>query len=134
MAPLTLPPACESCVSLSKIAELEQRTSTLYKIQEAERQLNTIIFGPAQTPTTTAEDLAVTAPYLPDAATPPAATLTPPAATTPATVAVSISVTIPQDAWLLLGAKPKASVSSTPSQPGQQPQPWVVVGDQTKRG
>ena len=135
MTPLTSTPACESCVGLSeKIAELEQRISTLYKIREEERYSDSIIFGPAQAPVTTAEDLADTAPYLPDAATPPAATSTPPAVTAPAAASVSAPVTVPQDAWLRLGAKPKALVSSTPTQPETHPQPWVVVGDQKKRG
>uniref|UniRef100_A0AAZ1XXC3 SGNH hydrolase-type esterase domain-containing protein n=1 Tax=Oreochromis aureus TaxID=47969 RepID=A0AAZ1XXC3_OREAU len=56
MAPLTSTSSCESCVNLSqKVIELEQRISTLYQIQGAERDLDTILLGKAQTTATSAE-------------------------------------------------------------------------------
>ncbi|KAL7382219.1 hypothetical protein ABVT39_018767 [Epinephelus coioides] len=52
MAPLTSPSGCVSCAYLAeKTLELEGRISTLYKIQEAEKLLDTIVFRPAQTDT-----------------------------------------------------------------------------------
>lgn len=140
MAPLTSPPGCESCFSLSeRIAELEKRISTLYKIQKAERHLDTIIFSPVQANATSTEDLATTAHYSGGAGTSPAgpatslsAASTPPAEVpAPAADSFPASVTFPEDPWLRLGAKPKAPVSSTPAHPEPHLQPWSVV---TKRG
>uniref|UniRef100_A0AAZ1XRI8 SGNH hydrolase-type esterase domain-containing protein n=1 Tax=Oreochromis aureus TaxID=47969 RepID=A0AAZ1XRI8_OREAU len=56
MAPLTSTSSCESCINLSqKVIELEQRISTLYQIQGAERELDTILLGKAQTTATSTE-------------------------------------------------------------------------------
>uniref|UniRef100_A0AAX7UZR1 SGNH hydrolase-type esterase domain-containing protein n=1 Tax=Astatotilapia calliptera TaxID=8154 RepID=A0AAX7UZR1_ASTCA len=56
MAPLTSTSSCESCINLSqKVIELEQRISTLYQIQGAECELDTILLGKAQTTATSAE-------------------------------------------------------------------------------
>ncbi|KAF7648800.1 hypothetical protein LDENG_00151470 [Lucifuga dentata] len=53
MAPLTSPPGCVNCSHLAdQVAELQRRISKLYPIREAEKQMDTIIFGPAQTDTT----------------------------------------------------------------------------------
>lgn len=79
----------------------------VYKIQEAERHLDTIISGPAQTTTTSAEELAATAPYPADAATFPAVASTPPAATASAAASVPAPLTISEDPWLQLRNKPR---------------------------
>ena len=103
MTSLTLPSGCQSCLCLSKkIAELEQRIPNLSKIQEAEKLLDTIVFGgSAQGTITSAEEQADTA------STPPAAAAAP--------VTVPAAVSVPADPWFLLGAKPKSPVScSTP--------------------
>ncbi|XP_075942749.1 cytosolic phospholipase A2 gamma-like [Anarhichas minor] len=103
MAPLTSPSDCVSCARLvDKITELEGRISTLYRIQEAENLMDTIIFGPAQTDT--ASDRVHDS-----IASSPAAAAPPP-------------VTVPEASWLWLGAKPKALVSSTPS----HHEPWSL--------
>lgn len=120
-----------------------QRISTLYKIQEAERHLDTILFGPAQV-SATSEELEATAPYPVNAPTPLAAACTLPAvsaapatgstppdvAAAPAEDSVPAPIAFPEEPWLRLGAKPKAPVSSTPS----QPEPWIVISDCKKRG
>lgn len=58
---------CVSCAHLAaKIAELEERISTLYKIREAEQLMDTIIFGPLHPDTnaTSASDPIGSAPIL----------------------------------------------------------------------
>lgn len=52
MAPITSLPTCVSCAHFAdKNAELEGRISMLYQIQEAEKFMDAIIFGPTQTNT-----------------------------------------------------------------------------------
>lgn len=133
MAPLTLPSGCESCTCLSKrIAELEKRISTLYQIQDGERFLDTIIFGPAQA-TNTSGELEATAPYRPPADAPPPAPLTAAAAAAaPATAprACTPTAAAPDDLRLQPGARPKALATSTPS----HAEPWTTVARRQKTG
>ncbi|KAK0132998.1 hypothetical protein N1851_031636 [Merluccius polli] len=134
MTLLTSPSGCKSCVNLSqKISVLEQRIATLYKIQEAERNLDTIIFGPVQTSANSPGELATTAPYHADADFSPATASTPPAVAALAAPPVPAPDAIPEGSWLRCGAKPKAPVCSTPSHTVAH-QPWVVVGNTKKRG
>ncbi len=102
MPPLTTVSSdCESCSRLSlKVKELEGRISTLYQIQEDERLLDTLVLvGPAAAAVAMAE-LDSTVPC-----------------------AGAVSPTRPADPWTLLGARPKAPVSSTPN-PQEQ---WTRV-------
>ncbi|CAI5657013.1 unnamed protein product [Oreochromis niloticus] len=117
MAPLTSTSSCESCITLSqKVIELEQRISTLYQIQGAERELDTILLGKAQTTATSAE--------LADTVHHPAVVSQDPANSQPrlSTCVAGVSAT-DENCWFQLGARPKALVSSTPLQPA----PWTVV-------
>ncbi|CAI5689655.1 unnamed protein product [Oreochromis niloticus] len=117
MAPLTSTSSCESCINLSqKVIELEQRISTLYQIQGAECELDTILLGKAQTTATSAE--------LADTVHHPAAVSQDPANSQPrlSTCVAGVSAT-DENCWFQLGARPKALVSSTPLQPA----PWTVV-------
>ncbi|CAI5691694.1 unnamed protein product [Oreochromis niloticus] len=97
--------------------ELEQRISTLYQIQGAERNLDTILLGKAQTTTTSAE--------LADTVHHPAVVSQDPANSQPRlqTCVAGVSAT-DENCWFQLGARPKALVSSTPLQPA----PWTMVG------
>ncbi|CAI5670161.1 unnamed protein product [Oreochromis niloticus] len=118
MAPLTSTSSCESCVNLSqKVIELEQRISTLYQIQGAERDLDTILLGKAQTTATSAE--------LADTVHHSAVVSQDPANSQPRlqTCVAGVSAT-DENCWFQLGARPKALVSSTPPQPA----PWTMVG------
>ncbi|CAI5689590.1 unnamed protein product [Oreochromis niloticus] len=117
MAALTSTSSCESCINLSqKVIELEQSISTLYQIQGAERELDTILLGKAQTTATSAE--------LADTVHHPAAVSQDPANSQPrlSTCVAGVSAT-DENCWFQLGARPKALVSSTPLQPA----PWTVV-------
>ncbi|CAI5682613.1 unnamed protein product [Oreochromis niloticus] len=117
MAPLTSTSSCESCINLSqKVIELEQRISTLYQIQGAEHELDTILLGKAQTTATSAE--------LADTVHHPAVVSQDPANSQPrlSTCVAGVSAT-DENCWFQLGARPKALVSSTPLQPA----PWIVV-------
>ncbi|CAI5669504.1 unnamed protein product [Oreochromis niloticus] len=117
MAPLTSTSSCESCINLSqKMIELEQRISTLYQIQGAERELDTILLGKAQTTATSAE--------LADTVHHPAAVSQDPANSQPrlSTCVAGVSAT-DENCWFQLRARPKALVSST----SLQPAPWTVV-------
>ncbi|KAL7399539.1 hypothetical protein ABVT39_026153 [Epinephelus coioides] len=106
MAPFTSPPSCVSCTRLAdRITELEQRISSLHQIREAELQMDTIIFGLAQS-----ESSSATCPVA-DAASPPAFDVTTPG---PA-AAVSSPNTNLDNTWIQQGAKPKFLPSSTPS-------------------
>ncbi|CAI5670364.1 unnamed protein product [Oreochromis niloticus] len=132
MASLTSTSSCESCINLSqKVIELEQRISTLYQIQGAERDLDTILLGKAQTTATSAE--------LADTVHHPAVVSQDPANSQPRlhlvsqdpansqprlqTCVAGVSAT-DENCWFQLGARPKALVSSTPLQPA----PWTMVG------
>lgn len=113
MAPLTSPSSCLSCARLAeKIIELEGRISAIYQIQEAEKLLDTIIFGPAQAASTGTRATGATPPC------PAAAATSPPE---PAVAALGSSADVPpplassDDSWTRLGAKPKVPISSTPS-------------------
>ncbi|CAI5657098.1 unnamed protein product [Oreochromis niloticus] len=134
MAPLTSTSSCESCINLSqKVIELEQRISTLYQIQGAERELDTILLGKAQTTATSAE--------LADTVHHPAAVSQDPANSQPrlSTCVAGVSAT-DENCWFQLGARPKAlpspSLRSAPSPPlrprSRGGQPDAVV--QTRRG
>ncbi|KAL7371653.1 hypothetical protein ABVT39_002793 [Epinephelus coioides] len=120
MAPLTSPPGCVSCTRLAdRITELEQRISSLHQIREAELQMDTIIFGPAQS-----ESPSATCPVT-DAASPLAFDVTAPG---PA-AAVPSPNTNPDDTWIQQGAKPKFLPSSTPCEPAS----WTPVAPRRKR-
>lgn len=110
MAPLTSLPGCQSCADLSKkICELEQRISTLYKIQDAEKFLDTIIFGSA--PATSGAELGDTIPVALSAADEAPifpGTVAPAAVAAPATRPMPVS-NYPDHPWVHMGAKPKAS-------------------------
>lgn len=96
----------------------------MYTIQDAERHLDTIIFGPEPV-TTCAEEYDDTTPY---AAASPASASPPPSKIqneAPGTAPDSAA----DDRSLRLGAKPKAPVSSTSSHGG----PWTVVGGSKKK-
>lgn len=103
------------------------RISALHQIQEAEKFLDTIIFGSAQTDTTCARVPDASAPSLPaaEAASPPepATTHCPDADAPP-------PVIVPGDSWTRLGVRPKALVNSTPS----HQEPWSLVGARGRRG
>ncbi|KAJ8359169.1 hypothetical protein SKAU_G00156940 [Synaphobranchus kaupii] len=134
MTPLTSPSGCDGCFCLSeKVAVLEQRIHNLYKIQEADKLLYTIVFGgPAQGSVSSAEERAGTASSLADAASPSAAASTPPTtAAAPAAVPAAAATSVPADPWLLLGAKPKSLFSCSTL---LFPEHWEVVGDRRKRG
>ncbi|CAJ1048450.1 cytosolic phospholipase A2 gamma-like [Xyrichtys novacula] len=63
MASLTSPSNCPSCVDLhKKVQELEQRISTLHKIQEAKQFLDKVLLGCAPA-TTSVDEMDDTAPY-----------------------------------------------------------------------
>lgn len=145
MALLTSPSGCTSCHHLSeKIAELEQRVSILYKIQEAEKLIDTIVFRhPKQGTVFRIEDHGDLACGPADPVSPPltcladptlpplgAASLLAPAAT-PAAAEISVPEVVPADPWLLRGVKPKTLVScATPL----QPQHWEVADIHKNRG
>ena len=130
MAPLTSPSGCVSCARLAnKVAELEGRISTLYHIQDAETLMDTIIFGPAQ-PDTTCARLPVAAAPCPAVAAAVAASPPEPDVTARYPVAdVPPPVTVPDDSWTRLEAKPKALVSSTPS----HHESWSLVGARSRK-
>lgn len=73
----------------------------LYQSQEAEKFMDTIIFGPAQAETTCAHQSNVTIPC------PPA----------------PLPVIVPDESWVQLRARPKTSVSAAPS----HPEPWLAL-------
>lgn len=112
MSSLTCSPlaGCDGCYRLSqKVLELEQRISTLHRIQEHERDLD-IILGKTLAEANSAH-LADTVAFQPDH-TDQGSPYRPP----------NVTVTNPQPApsadengWLLQGAKPKLPVSSTPA-------------------
>ncbi|KAI9532980.1 hypothetical protein NQZ68_027452 [Dissostichus eleginoides] len=95
MPPLTSTAGCNGCFRLNqKISELEGRISVLHQIRDDEEMLDSLItMGP--TATTTAGELDSTVPWM--------------------------GVAARSDHWTVLGAKPKAPVSSTPS----QKEPWM---------
>ncbi|TWW53147.1 hypothetical protein D4764_0275540, partial [Takifugu flavidus] len=63
MAPLSSSSSCANCAYLAvKIQELEQRISTLYQIQEAERFIDTIVFKEPHPDSADASDPDITAP------------------------------------------------------------------------
>lgn len=128
MASLTSPSGCVSCASLAdKIAELEEKISTLYQIQEAEKLMDTITFDLAQTDTTCARVPDATAPCpAAEAASSPESDVTAhcPAADGPP------PVTVPDDFWIRLGAKPRALVSSTSS----HHETWSLACARSRRG
>lgn len=95
-----------SCASLvDKIIELEGRISALYQIQEDEKLLDTIIFGPAQAASTGARATDATPPC-------PAATVAsssePDVAAHSSSADVPPPVTASDDSWIQIGAKLKA--------------------------
>ena len=123
MAPLTSPLGCVSCARLYlKVEQLEERISTLYKIQEAEQFLDTIVIGPAGcittagpvSPPATAPDTAASSAAIKTISSPPVIDAAV-AATCPAAVVNPPPTIEPNDSWIRLGAKPKLPVSSTPS-------------------
>ncbi|CAK6983566.1 uncharacterized protein LOC122981724 [Scomber scombrus] len=133
MVLLTSPSGCVSCGHLTdKITDLEGRMSTLHQIQiqRAERLMDTIIFGSAQTDThctqvpdvtgqcTAAEDVGTASPPNPVDTTHCPAADSPPLAT------------VPDNSWIRLGAKPKALASFMPT----HPQPWSLVGAHRRKG
>ncbi|CAL8332306.1 unnamed protein product [Merluccius merluccius] len=145
MAPLSSPSGCVSCACLAeKIQELERRISSLHQIQEAEKLLNTIIFAPPYPDSTGAMEPDPIAPST--AAAPllwsPLSPLTvPPGNLLDPPESVSIHRTptaapppfIPDVSWTRLGAKskakPKALVSSTPS----QQEHWSQISARTRK-
>ncbi|CAJ1074274.1 LOW QUALITY PROTEIN: uncharacterized protein LOC116399339 [Xyrichtys novacula] len=139
MAPLTAPPDCVRCSRLTaKIAELEDRISNLYKIQEAEQFLDTFILGPVLTdPTAGSVPPPVTEPAAPAIGPAAEATSSPPV-TEPAAPTVGPAVAVdslpaeePNNSWVRLGARPKLiPVSSTPSRQA----PWIWIGDGSRGG
>lgn len=135
MPALTSPSGCVSCASLAvKILELEGRISTLYKIQEAEKYLDTIVFKPAQPDSSSGlepDPTAVVPTSSPDpafAAHSPARESTSPPEPVTAHGPTPPPFPIPDESWALFGAKPKGLVSSTPSQP------WSRAGPSSRRG
>ena len=130
MGPLTSPSGCGSCSRFAmKIAELEERISTLYQIREAEMLMDTITFGPAHTgsPCTSVPDVSASGP----AATLNAADApSPPGPVAAAATTAPPPDTVSDDSWTRLGAKPKVPISSTPA----DPRPWFqVVGGRRGR-
>ncbi|CAJ1069767.1 uncharacterized protein LOC121645396 isoform X1 [Xyrichtys novacula] len=119
MPPLTSPSGCVSCASLAvKILELEGRISTLYKIPEAKKHLDTIVFKPAQSDTSSGLQPDPTAPTTAAAvstSTPePAVTAHSPAGESaspsePVTTHGPAAPPLPisDDCWARFGAKPK---------------------------
>ena len=96
MAPLTSPPDCVRCSRLTaRIAELEDRISNLYMIQEAEQFLDTFILGSVHTDPT--------ADSVPPPVTEPAAP-----AVGPAVVVDSLPAEEPNNSWIRLGARPRS--------------------------
>ncbi|CAJ1078447.1 hypothetical protein D4764_12G0010930 [Xyrichtys novacula] len=134
MAPLTSPPDCVRCSRLTvRIAELEDRISNLYKIQEAEQFLDTFILGSVHTdPTADSVPPPVTEPAAPAIGPALEATSSPPVtepaapAVGPAVIVDSLPAEEPNNSWIRLGARPKLILaSSTPSHQA----PWIRIGD-----
>lgn len=107
MASLTSLPRCVSCTRLAeKIVELEGRIYILYQIHEAEKFMETMVKHNltvcAQVPHASAQCPAADAPLL---------------------------VTVPDDSWTGLGAKPEALITSIPL----HQEPWSLVGARSRR-
>ncbi|XP_049917951.1 uncharacterized protein LOC126400968 [Epinephelus moara] len=91
--------------------------------------MDTITFGPAQTGSLCASVTDTSASGL--VAAPKAVkTTSPPRLVTAAAAAAPPPDSVPGDSWIHLGAKPKALISSTPS----DPEPWSLVSVCGRRG
>ncbi|KAJ8346832.1 hypothetical protein SKAU_G00282330 [Synaphobranchus kaupii] len=121
MPPLTSPSECDSCLGLTqKVSELEGRISILYQIKEEERILDSLFtVGPAVT-TTGARDLDSTDSLITSG---PAVTTTAAGELDSTVSCLAVAATQAADLWTQLGAKPKASVSSTPA----HKEPWTAA-------
>ncbi|CAJ1053404.1 unnamed protein product [Xyrichtys novacula] len=110
MTPLTSPTGCQSCAKNQQENHRtqEHRIFNLYQIQDAEKQLDTILFGPA-TKSSSAGEMDNTTPYDPS-----------PATAAPVLSSDQAPDVAATNCWLRLGAKPKALVSSTPTHPEPQ--------------
>ena len=111
MAPLTCSPECDGCVKLSqRVAELEQRISTLYQIEEHERDID-IILGRTMAAATSAQ-LASTELFQPDCSEEKSQN---PSRNSPVEFVAPAVPATEEDRWLLQGAKPRLQFSSTPA-------------------
>ncbi|CAJ1076415.1 PREDICTED: zinc finger BED domain-containing protein 5-like [Xyrichtys novacula] len=114
MPPLTSPSGCVSCASLAeKILVLEGRISSLYKIQESEKHLDTIVFKPVQSDTSSGLEPEPTAAAVSTSTPEPAVTAHYPAgesASPPEPVTTHRPAPPPlpisDDSWARFGAKP----------------------------
>ncbi|KAK1878082.1 Epsin-2 [Dissostichus eleginoides] len=111
MPPLTSTAGCNGCLRLSqKISELEGRISVLHHIRDDEEMLDSLItMGPAATTTASLDSLI---------------TMGPTATRTTGELDSTVpwmGVAARSDHWTVLGTKPKAPVSSSPS----QKEPWI---------
>ncbi|KAI9543576.1 hypothetical protein NQZ68_008623 [Dissostichus eleginoides] len=143
MPPLISTAGCNGCLRLSqKISELEGRISVLHHIRDDEEMLDSLItMGPAGTTTASLDSLITMGPTATTTASLDSLITMGPTATTTASLdslitmgptatrtAGELDSTVPwmsvaarSDHWTVLGAKPKAPVSSTPS----QKEPWM---------
>ena len=110
MPSLTCSPECDGCVKLSqKVSELEQRISTLYQIEEHERDID-VILGRTMAAATSSQ-LASTELYVPSSSEKPPN----PSPNSPVEFVVPAAPASEEDRWLFQGAKPKLHSSSTPA-------------------